>query len=152
MRNKNGFKFVCLAACMLAIGHKAYSQTEVIADGRLQNILEKHVEYNRMAKTVRGFRINVATFTGDDAKNKAFSLKNQLLQAFPDQRVYVLFDEPNFNVRLGDYPTRLDAYSAYIKLKNQVSTALIIQDYINLPALNKDDLQEPEYFEDNLGE
>ncbi len=126
------------------------AQVEVVADGRLQTILEKHVEYNQIAKTSIGFRIKVATFTGDNAKNKAFNLKKQLLEAFAGQRVYVVFDEPNFNVKMGDYATRLDAYSFYIQIKQQINTAIIVRDYINSPLISEEDISNPEYFEDEL--
>lgn len=126
------------------------AQVEVIADGRLQTILEKHVEYNSMAKTIKGFRIKVATFTGEGAKSKAFRLKEELLKLYPEQRSYVFFDEPNFNVKIGDYPTRLDAYATFLQIKEQVSTALIVQDYINSPIIDEDDLKSPEYFEQEL--
>ncbi len=127
-----------------------FAQVEVIADGRLQTILEKHVQYNRMAKTIKGFRIKVATFTEEGAKTKAFSLKNDLMEIFPDQRTYVIFDEPYFIVKIGDYPSRLDAYATLMQIKPQIKTALIIQDYINTPTINEDELSIPEYFEAEL--
>ncbi|MBO6118238.1 MAG: hypothetical protein J6P44_06840 [Bacteroidales bacterium] len=136
--------FICTGGGLL------HAQTEVIADGRLQTILEKHVEYNRMAKTTKGFRVKAATFTGEGAKDKAFQLKKNLLQAFPEQRTYVVFDEPYFIVKTGDFPTRLDAYATFLQIKNQIPTALIVADYINAPVINEDDFTTPEYFEEEL--
>lgn len=140
------FAFMMMFVC----NNVLQAQVEVVADGRLQTILEKHVEYNQMAKTFIGFRIKVATFTGDNAKNKAFELKKQLLETFVGQRVYVVFDEPNFNVKMGDYATRLDAYSFYMQIKPQIKTAIIIKDYINSPLISEEDISQPEYFEDEL--
>lgn len=126
------------------------AQVEVVADGRLQTILEQHIIYNSMSKTFAGYRIKVAKFTGDDAKDKAFDLKQQLLEIFPSQRVYVVFDEPFFNVKMGDFHTRLDAYALLKLIKPQISTAVIIQDYVNAPVVSEEDLQAPEYFEEDL--
>lgn len=139
-----------IGATLLIFSTKTYSQVEVVADGRLQTILEKHIEYNQMTKNVLGYRIKVATFTGEGAKSKAFNLKEQLNKAFPEERSYVFFDEPNFNVKLGDFMTRLDAYSTYMKVKAQLKTCFIVQDYINSPVLSEDDLKAPEYFEEEL--
>jgi hypothetical protein len=135
--------FVCFS-------NNTYSQVEVVADGRLQTILEEHITYNQMSKTFIGYRIKVATFTGEGAKSKAFNLKDQLMKAYPNERCYVFFDEPNFNVKIGDYVSRLDAYSTYMKIKPQISTALIVKDYINSPIISEDDLKAPEYFEEEL--
>lgn len=126
------------------------AQVEVVADGRLQTILEQHIIYNSMSKTFAGYRIKVAKFTGDEAKDKAFELKQQLLEIFPSQRVYVVFDEPFFNVKMGDFHTRLDAYALLKLIKPQISTAVIIQDYVNAPVISEEDLQAPEYFEEDL--
>ncbi|MBR1627396.1 MAG: hypothetical protein IJ681_09665 [Bacteroidales bacterium] len=146
--------FVALVICCVfyIVCSVTYAQVEVIADGRLQTVLEKHVQYNRMAHTTKGFRIKVATFTGEGAKDKAFSLKNDLTEIFTDLRSYVVFDEPYFIVKLGDFPTRLDAYAILTQIKPQITTALIIQDYINTPVINKDELLTPEYFEEDLEE
>ncbi len=128
----------------------ANAQVEVIADGRLQTILEKHVQYNRIAKTTKGFRIKVATYTSQGAKDKAFELKNSLLEAYPKQRSYVVFDEPYFIVKTGDFLTRLDAYALYLEIKELIPTALIVADYINLPIINEEEIDTPEYFEEDL--
>lgn len=131
-------------------GNKAFAQVEVVADGRLQTILEQHIIYNSMSKTFAGYRIKVAKFTGENAKSQASELKQQLLDIFPSQRVYVVFDEPFFNVKIGDFHTRLDAFALLMQIKPQISTAVIIQDYVNAPAISEEDLKMPEYFEEDL--
>lgn len=139
-------------SCVLIVSYMGNlsAQVEVVADGRLQTILEQHILYNSMSKTFAGYRIKVAKFTGDDAKEKSFELKQQLLEIFPSQRVYVVFDEPFFNVKMGDFLTRLDAFALLKQIKPQIPTAVIIQDYVNAPVVSEEDLQAPEYFEEDL--
>lgn len=141
-----------LVSCVLIVSYMGNlsAQVEVVADGRLQTILEQHILYNSMSKTFAGYRIKVAKFTGDDAKEKSFELKQQLLEIFPSQRVYVVFDEPFFNVKMGDFLTRLDAFALLKQIKPQIPTAVIIQDYVNAPVVSEEDLQAPEYFEEDL--
>lgn len=143
-------KLIIICLLVVASHFVTKAQVEVIADGRLQTILEKHVQYNRMAKTTKGFRIKVATYTSQGAKDKAFELKNDLLEAYPEHRSYIVFDEPYFIVKMGDFLTRLDAYAIYLEIKERVPTALIVADYINLPIVNKEELLTPEYFEEDL--
>ena len=69
-----------LLGCLILMSNVLMSQVEVVADGRLQTILEQHISYNSMAKTFPGYRIKVAKFTGDNAKKQAFDLKKQLLE------------------------------------------------------------------------
>lgn len=129
---------------------KINAQVKIIADGRLQTILERHIEYNEMSRSIQGYRVRVNSFTGDNAKAKAFALKNDLQSKYPQMRVYVTFDEPNFIVKIGDFLTRLDAFALYSDLRKQVNTTQIIRDWINNPVISEEDLHTPEYIEQDL--
>ena len=96
---------------------QSQSQVKVIADGRLQTILERHIEYNEMSRTLQGYRVKVNSFTGTNAKAKAFALKDELMDIYPNTRAYVSFDEPNFIVKCGDFITRLEAYNLFKQIK-----------------------------------
>ena len=128
---------------------KSNAQVEVIADGRLQTILEQHIVYNEISRTVPGYRIRIGVFNGAGSKQKAFALRDELITNFPDFRSYVFFEDPNFTVKCGDYLTKLDAYSAFIKIKGLYSNSSIIRDDVNLPVLSQEDLVLPEYFEED---
>ncbi|MBR5254426.1 MAG: hypothetical protein IKV46_05225 [Bacteroidales bacterium] len=139
--------FIVFSLCFSLQGK---SQIKVIADGRLQTILERHIEYNEMSRTLQGYRIKVNSFTGTNAKAKAFALKDELINTYPNTRAYVSFDEPNFIVKCGDFVTRLDAYNLFKHIKPQISSAIIIRDWINNPIISEADIEIPEYFEENL--
>ena len=125
---------------------QSQSQVKVIADGRLQTILERHIEYNEMSRTLQGYRIKVNSFTGTNAKAKAFALKDELMDIYPNTRAYVSFDEPNFIVKCGD----LEAYNLFKQIKPQISSAIIIKDWINNPIILESEIEQQEYFEENL--
>lgn len=129
---------------------QSQSQVKVIADGRLQTILERHIEYNEMSRTLQGYRIKVNSFTGTNAKAKAFALKDELMDIYPNTRAYVSFDEPNFIVKCGDFITRLEAYNLFKQIKPQISSAIIIKDWINNPIILESEIEQHEYFEENL--
>lgn len=141
------FLFVALSLCF---AKSSNAQVKIIADGRLQTILERHIEYNEMSRSLSGYRIKVNSFTGENAKAKAFALKDELMNIYPNLRAYVTFDEPNFIVKCGDFVTRLDAYNLYKEIKPQISSAQIIKDWINNPIISEKDIEIPEYFEENL--
>ena len=143
------FAFLAFAMCVLGSA-TAFSQVRIVADGRLQTILERHIEYNEMSRSIQGYRIRVNSFTGSNAKSKAFALKEELLDKYPKMRAYVTFDEPNFIVKLGDFVSRLDAYAVYSEFRKSVNTAQIIRDWINNPVIDEEDLYVPEYYEDDL--
>lgn len=139
--------FIAFSFCLF---FRSNAQVKVIADGRLQTILERHIEYNEMSRTLQGYRIKINSFTGANAKAKAYALKDELALAYPSTRVYVTFDEPNFVVKFGDFVTRLDAYNLFKLIKPQISTAIIVRDWINNPVISEADIEQQEYFEENL--
>ncbi len=143
-------RFISPFALSLLLACSLHSQVKIIADGRLQTILERHIEYNEMSHTIQGYRIRVNSFTGNNAKAKAFELKEEIQSKYSGVRAYVTFDEPNFIVKAGDFITRLDAYALYNELKKQMNTAQIIKDWINNPVLSEEDLYTPEYYEEDL--
>lgn len=146
---KPRFCFVLSVFCILFCT-KVNAQVKILADGRLQTILERHIEYNEMSRSIQGYRVRVNSFTGDNAKAKAFALKKDLQSKYPQMRVYVTFDEPNFIVKIGDFLTRLDAFALYSDLRKQVNTTQIIRDWINNPVISEEDLHTPEYVEQDL--
>lgn len=149
MNMKPRFCFVLSVLCILFCT-KVNAQVKILADGRLQTILERHIEYNEMSRSIQGYRVRVNSFTGDNAKAKAFALKKDLQSKYPQMRVYVTFDEPNFIVKIGDFLTRLDAFALYSDLRKQVNTTQIIKDWINNPVISEEDLHTPEYVEQDL--
>ena len=52
------FAFLAFAMCVLGSA-TAFSQVRIVADGRLQTILERHIEYNEMSRSIQGYRIRV---------------------------------------------------------------------------------------------
>lgn len=128
----------------------AVAQTNVVADGRLQTILEQHVAYNALCKTLSGYRINVAKFTGERAKDQAFALKKDLQDVYPEHKTYLIFDEPYFIVKIGDFRTRMEAYSLLTQIKPQIGSAVIMKDRVNAPVISLEDVKAPEYYEEDL--
>ena len=91
---------------------KVVVETVVVnKDPRFDELAAKQAELNRryFAKTPRrvsGFRIQAANTQNRDEAN---AVKAELLRRFPDQKSYLLYQAPNFRVRLGDFLTQKDA-------------------------------------------
>jgi hypothetical protein len=89
-------------------------------DPRIDVLAEKQIAINKVASKMssnglfRGYRLQVLnTRSRDDA----FKTKAMLLENFPDEKVYVLYQSPYFKVRIGNFITRGDAED----FKNQLS-------------------------------
>ncbi len=81
-------------------------------DPRLDIFTEKQAYVNKVSTRmsssgmVRGYRLQVLT---TKSREDAFKTKAMLMQNFPDQKTYVLYQSPSFKVRIGNFVKRGDA-------------------------------------------
>ena len=121
--------------------------TTIIGDTKVTQLVEKHIEFNEKVKTIPGYRVQLASLSGADAKNRAFALKEQLKTDFPYVETYVIFTDPNFRVKIGDFRTRLEAHAFLQKTKEGYPGGTIVKDNINPKAVDYTNLV-PETDED----
>lgn len=91
-------------------GNRSKGTIVVTGDVAVKQLVEKHIDLNERVRTIPGFRIQVASLSGTASKNRAFEMKDRLKASYPEVEAYVVYDEPNFKVKVGDFRTRLDAY------------------------------------------
>jgi hypothetical protein len=116
---------------------KSYAADTIIVhrDARVDVLTEKQSAINKVTAKMgsnglfRGYRLQVLnTRSRDDA----FKMKATLLEKFPDEKVYVLYQSPYFKVRIGNFVNRNDAEG----FKNELSI------YSSQPAYIVEDLVE----------
>lgn len=101
----------------LAIGAALQAQVRLQGDTGVERMVEKHIELNNKVKTIPGYRVQIASFSGTSSKANAFDLRDRFIADYPEVQAYIVFDEPNFKVKVGDFRTRLEAYAFLQKIK-----------------------------------
>lgn len=122
-----------LLTLLLLPGLAAAAQTghfTITGDVGVAQMVDKHIELNSKIKTIPGFRVQIASFSGVNSKVNAFNLRDKFMLENPDVQAYIVFDEPNFKVKVGDFRTRLEAY-AYLQQIKETYKGYIIKDNIN---------------------
>jgi len=81
-------------------------------DPRFDTLAAMQAEINKKSYLstshfVRGFRIQAANTQNREEAN---AIKAELLRRFPDQKSYLLYQSPNFRVRIGNFLTQKDAF------------------------------------------
>lgn len=114
-----------LALCLVAAAQTKKGKVEITGDVKVSELVKKHIEFNERMKTVPGFRIQIAALSGPNSRNQAFELKNRFKEEFPDVEVYILFAEPNFRVRVGDFTSKLDAYVFLQRIKSRYPGSIV---------------------------
>ena len=129
MHRLNIFRGVLLAALLMP-ALAAGAQVRIIGDVAVSRMVERHVELNGMVKTIPGYRVQIASFSGTNSKVSAFNLRDRFMLDYPTVQAYIVFDEPNFKVKVGDFRTRLEAY-AFLQQIKETYKGYIIKDNIN---------------------
>ena len=52
--------------------------------------------------------------------------------------MYLIFQEPYYKVRIGDYRTKMEAEAFLKKISGSYSNAFVVKDEINFPKLEND--------------
>lgn len=113
--------------------------TEVVGDVKVNDLVQKHIEFNDQVKTVPGYRIQIASLSGSNSRTEAFRKKDAFKTTFPDVEAYVIFTEPNFKVVVGDFITRLDAFR-FLQRSKDLFPGTIVKDDVYPIRLNWDNL------------
>lgn len=89
----------------------SFSTVIVHKDRRFDQLAAMQTEVNKKIFLSRshffhGFRIQVANTQNRDEAN---AIKAALLQRFPEQKSYLMYQSPNFRVRIGNFLVQKDA-------------------------------------------
>lgn len=110
----------------------AQQYTQVISSPDLDSLVEQHIASNTSNPVIPGYRIQI--FFGSERK-AANDAKTKFLQEYPDASAYLVYQQPYFKVRVGDFRTHLEAQSIFQKILQQFDNVFIVPDKINLPKL-----------------
>ncbi len=124
----------------LFLGFGLSAQTgsvRVYQDARIDTLLDKKLQINMMNPGIEGFRIQVFFESGNNSKKLANDTRDEFLGLFEETSAYVLFNEPYYKVRVGDFRSRMDAEGALEKISREYPNAFIVPDFIHLPKLKE---------------
>ncbi len=107
------------------------TQSQVKAQDSLANeLVAKHKKLNAAHQSMLGYRIQL--YFGSD-RNRAIEMKTEFNQIYPKTNAYILYHQPNFKLRVGDFKQRLEAMKFFKEIQPEYNSAFIVQDEVRLP-------------------
>jgi hypothetical protein len=125
--------FIAFIASQAVYCQSGTGKIEIIADERVQVLLDKHLEINNTKKYIQGFRIQLFSESGANSKTAALDIKTKFLAKYPNQETYVVFVEPNYKLRVGNFRTRMNARGFLKEIIAEYPNAYVIKDIIEFP-------------------
>ena len=122
------FLFLC-SSVSLTQTDLPRGNVDVIADLRVKNLvaLEKKID------EILGYRLQICFDSDKTVIDKA---RDRFLKLYPLTSTYVEFEAPHFNLKVGDFRTRLEAEKIKRKIFGEFVICIIHQDFIQLPRID----------------
>ena len=121
---------MCLlsATCVAQSGVLNISQ-----DSRIDALMMKQRQIHENDSTISGFRVQIFMDLGNDALERAEIMKAEFEENYPDIPIHLLFGQPYYRLRVGDFRTRLEAERLHQRLVKEYKNAFVTADRIELP-------------------
>ena len=120
--------------CLLSISCIAQSgYFKLKQDPRINKLIMKQREIYVNDSTIDGFRVQIFMELGNDALIHADSVKTRFQEQYPEVPIYLVFGQPYYRLRIGDFRTRLEAENMYQQVKEEFRNAFVTADRIELP-------------------
>ena len=111
------------------------SSVTILKDPRIDQLVRKQIEINEETtrdsrRYVPGWRIQVIN---SPDRGKVFAAKATMLQEFPDWKPYLLYQSPNYKLRVGNFKTQEEAEDAVKQISRLFPSGIyVIPDVIEL--------------------
>mgnify|MGYP001194464777 CR=1 FL=1 len=123
--------FLFLTVSLAAYSQQASGSLVIHFDRGVESAISAYIAEATEEKP-KGFRVQLCSESGNNAKTIANSIKSQFLSKYRDVPAYMIWESPNFKVRVGDFKTRLDATLFWKQIQDQFPQAYVVMDQINL--------------------
>lgn len=114
-----------------------FSQNEgyviVEQDQRIEQLIQRQKEIHSADNTIDGYRIQIFMESGNDAVEHANTVMAEFSEKYPDVPIYLVFGQPYYRLRVGDFRTRLEAEKFFMTLSQDYKKAFVTSDRIQLP-------------------
>ncbi|MDD5571125.1 MAG: SPOR domain-containing protein [Bacteroidales bacterium] len=121
--------------CFFRLYSQNEGRVEIIQDPKIDELVKLHTNFNEHSKGINGYRIQIFFDSGNNARSKAEKVRYDFLYKYPDTQAYLLFQQPYFKIRIGDFRTRLDAERFLKTIESEFQNSFIVKDIINFPKL-----------------
>jgi len=119
---KTSFIFTLLNA------NNVYTQVNIVKDNRID---EKII--GKSQKQILGYRVQICF---DSDKILVDQMRAKFISQYPKIDTYITFDAPNFNLKIGDFRTQIEAEKLKEKIIADYSITIIHKELINLPRVD----------------
>ena len=121
--------FLCVTITSHSQLEAPLGNINIVQDSRIEELvsLEKSID------EIPGYRLQICF---DSDKNVIDEARDRFLKLYPTIDTYVEFEAPHFNLKAGDFRTRLEAEKIKRQIFGEFVICIVHQDLIQLPRID----------------
>lgn len=128
MKN-NKFRLFLTLFISLTIS-QLHAQNPAAHDSLVKLLMNRHIAINQAKNTMPGYRVQI--YFGSQ-RTEANDVKENFTELYPDMSSYLIYHQPNFKIRVGDFKTRLEAMKFLKEIQARYATSFLVEDDVMLP-------------------
>lgn len=117
---------------------------QIRQDPRITDLLVRHSQINQRKRSTEGFRLEIFFSSENKAREMAMRVRNEFNLVFPEIPSYLLFQTPNFKVRIGNFRNKSEALKTKAYIASKYPNAFIVKDMIRFPDLFTESVEQSE--------
>jgi hypothetical protein len=126
----------CILILVLMYNSTAYAQDSLInRDPRVDSLIRRQIQINEVTtrdsrRNIPGYRIQVAN---SNDRNQVFAIKTKIYQVYPELKPYLIYQPPNYKLKVGNFRTAEEAEPYLQKLTRDFPSGVyLIHDIIEV--------------------
>jgi hypothetical protein len=102
-------------------------------DSAINGAIRSHIAINKKKcpQLIKGYRVQISSSNGADARAKTSADKIKFLSLFPDVNAHDLWEAPSYKVRVGDCRTKFEAEQLKKLIQVNFPFCFVVPDYID---------------------
>jgi len=100
-----------------------------------------YLEQSKANPTIKGYTVLVFSGSGANSKLKARNSLIEFENLYPECTTHLAWKSPNYELRVGDFRTKLEAEKLLITIKIDFPAAFVKSSIIDLPAIENDNVK-----------
>ena len=122
---------ILILGVLCSISLSAQNSVRYDVEPAITKIQDDYISNWKKVGEINGYRIQIAAYSGVNSKSQAESVRNSFNNQFPYTKSYLIYTEPYFKVRVGNYYSRLQAYKDLLDIQLTYPSAYIVPDKIS---------------------
>ncbi|MDP3643726.1 MAG: SPOR domain-containing protein [Bacteroidota bacterium] len=117
---------------------------QIRQDPRITDLLVRHFQINQRKHGIDGYRLEIFFSSESNARQQSVRVRNEFNLVFPTIPSYLMFQTPNFKVRIGDFRNKSEALKTKAYIASKYPNAFIVKDFIRFPELYPESAEQTE--------